>query len=149
MAHTLFKQCAPQYRLFLYQIPHVFYLPYPSRDTNPRTLLSTTHWAISRTAVHEELSAYFERLVRANQRFSDEAGVGWQSDRGRVFIVLGEPDQLIEPQLNDMSRNRQQVWIYQAMNLQLTFFDQTGTGRWRLTQSSEVRFETEFRRRLK
>lgn len=102
-----------------------------------------------RTAVHEELSAYFERLVRANQRFSDEAGVGWQSDRGRVFIVLGEPDQLIEPQLNDMSRNRQQVWIYQAMNLQLTFFDQTGTGRWRLTQSSEVRFETEFRRRLK
>ena len=102
-----------------------------------------------RTTVHEELSAYFERLVRANQRFSDEAGVGWQSDRGRVFIVLGEPDQLIEPQLNDMSRNRQQVWIYQAMNLQLTFFDQTGTGRWRLTQSSEVRFETEFRRRLK
>ena len=102
-----------------------------------------------RTVVHEELSTYFERLVRANLRFSDEAGVGWQSDRGRVFIVLGEPDQLIEPQLNDMSRNRQQVWIYQAMNLQLTFFDQTGTGRWRLTQSSEVRFETEFRRRLK
>jgi GWxTD domain-containing protein len=102
-----------------------------------------------RTTIHEELSAYFDRLVRANTRFSDEAGVGWQSDRGRVFIVLGEPDQLIEPQLNDMSRNRQQVWIYQAMNLQLTFFDQTGTGRWRLTQASEVRFETEFRRRLK
>jgi hypothetical protein len=35
------------------------------------------------------------------------------------------------------------------MNLQLTFFDQTGTGRWRLTQASEVRFETEFRRRLR
>ncbi len=102
-----------------------------------------------RTTTHEELNAYFDRLVRANQRFSDEAGVGWQSDRGRVFIVLGEPDQLIEPQLNDMSRNRQQVWIYQAMNLQLTFFDQTGTGRWRLTQASEVRFETEFRRRLR
>ena len=31
----------------------------------------------------------------------------------------------------------------------LVFYDQTGTGRWRLTQSSEVRFEAEFRRRLK
>ena len=102
-----------------------------------------------RTPVHEDLRAYFDRIARANVRYREEASAGWLSDRGKVFITLGEPDQVFEPQLNDMSRNRQLIWVYQAINLQLTFYDQTGTGKWRLTQSSEVRFESEFRRRLK
>ena len=59
MAHTLFKQCALQSRLFLYRTPHVSYLLYPSRNTNPRTLLSTTHWAISRTAVVNNSTSAF------------------------------------------------------------------------------------------
>jgi len=101
------------------------------------------------TPAHEELRAYFGRLMRANGRFREEATPGWLSDRGRVFISLGEPDQIIEPQVADFSRNRQQLWEYRNMNTQLVFYDQTGTGRWRLTQSSEVRFEAEFRRRLK
>lgn len=101
------------------------------------------------TSTHEDLRAYFGRMVRANGRFREEATPGWLSDRGRVFIALGEPDQLFEPQLNDLQRNRQQVWEYRSQNMQLVFYDQTGAGRWRLTQSSEVRFESEFRRRLK
>lgn len=128
---TALREAAPETR------PEAWSAFVRATDPNPQT------------AVHEDLATYFDRVARANARFGDEAGPGWQSDRGRVAIVLGEPDQVIEPQLNDMSRNRQQVWVYSAMNLQLTFLDQTGTGRWRLTQTSEVRFETEFRRRLK
>jgi len=101
------------------------------------------------TPGHEDLREYFSRVLRANGRFREEATPGWLSDRGRVFITLGEPDQLIEPQVADFSRNRQQLWDYRGLNLQLVFYDQTGAGRWRLTQSSEVRFEQEFRRRLK
>jgi len=101
------------------------------------------------TPEHEEMRLYFARLLRANARFREEATPGWLSDRGRVFISLGEPDQIIEPQPGDFTRNRQQLWEYRNNNLQLVFFDQTGTGRWRLTQSSEARFEAEFRRRLK
>lgn len=101
------------------------------------------------TPVHELLREYFVKVVRANARFREEATPGWLSDRGRVFIALGEPDQIIEPQPADFSRNRQQVWDYRAYNLQLVFFDQTGNGRWRLTQASEVRFESESRRRLR
>lgn len=101
------------------------------------------------TPAHEELREYFGKILRANARFREEATPGWLSDRGRVFITLGEPDQLIEPQMADFTRNRQQLWEYRGQNLQLVFYDQTGTGRWRLTQSSEVRFEAEFRRRLK
>lgn len=101
------------------------------------------------TAVHEDLQDYFGRLVRANGRFREEGVPGWMSDRGKVYIVLGDPDQILEPQFTDYSRNRQQLWEYRGLGLQLVFFDQTGTGRWRLTQSSEVRFETEYRRRLR
>jgi GWxTD domain-containing protein len=101
------------------------------------------------TPMHELLREYFGRLIRANGRFREEATPGWMSDRGRVFVALGEPDQLVEPQVADFSRGRQQLWDYRSLNMQLVFYDQTGTGRWRLTQSSEVRFESEFRRRLK
>ncbi len=101
------------------------------------------------TPMHEGLRDYFGRLIRANGRFREEATPGWMSDRGRVYVSLGEPDQIIEPQVADFSRGRQQLWDYRAQNMQLVFYDQTGTGRWRLTQASEVRFESEFRRRLK
>jgi GWxTD domain-containing protein len=101
------------------------------------------------TAVHEDLRDYFGRLVRANNRFREEGVPGWMSDRGRVFVVLGEPDQVLEPTFTDFQRNRQQLWEYRNQNLQLVFYDETGLGRWRLTQTSEVRFETEFRRRLR
>ncbi|MFN0099993.1 MAG: GWxTD domain-containing protein [Gemmatimonadaceae bacterium] len=101
------------------------------------------------TREHEALRQYFGRLVRANSRFREEATPGWLSDRGRVFITLGEPDQLLEPQITDFQRNRTQVWEYQGQNLQLIFVDVTGTGRWRLSTSSEARFEQEYRRRLR
>lgn len=101
------------------------------------------------TPAHEDLREYFTRLVRANNRFPEEGVPGWMSDRGRAYVVLGEPDQILEPQMQDFQRNRQQLWEYRQLGLQLVFFDQTGTGRWRLTQTSQVRFETEFRRRLR
>lgn len=101
------------------------------------------------TAIHEDLLNYFTRLVRANNRFREEGAPGWMSDRGKVFIVLGEPDQILEPTSNDFQRTRQQFWDYRERGIQLTFYDQTGTGRWRLTQASAVRFDSEYRRQLR
>jgi GWxTD domain-containing protein len=101
------------------------------------------------TPTNEDLMNYFTRLVRANNRFREESSAGWMSERGRVFIVLGEPDQILEPTSNDFQRMRQQLWDYRDKGLQLTFYDQTGTGRWRLTQTSAVRFEAEYRQQLR
>lgn len=105
--------------------------------------------SIPQTPVHEDLLDYFTRLVRANNRFREEGVPGWMSDRGKVFIVLGEPDQILEPSATDFQRNRQQLWDYRDKGLQVVFYDQTGAGRWRLTQTSEVRFESEYRRQLR
>lgn len=105
--------------------------------------------SIPNTPQHEDLRAYFGRLVRANARFREDGVAGWMSDRGRVFIVLGEPDQIVEPSFTDLSRVRQQIWEYQGRALQLQFYDQTGAGRWRLTQASDSRFDVELRRQLR
>jgi GWxTD domain-containing protein len=118
------------------------------RPTAWATFLRETD-SIPRTGVHEDLVDYFTRLVRANGRFREEGVPGWMSDRGRVFIVLGEPDQILEPTITDFSRNRQMAWDYREKGIQLVFYDETGTGRWRLTQASQVRFESEFRRQLR
>ena len=91
-----------------------------------------------------------DTAIDAPAQHADRRAVTLDRAPGGVGLGgAGGPDQLLEPTINDFSRGRQQLWDYRSLNLQLVFYDQTGTGRWRLTQSSEVRFESEFRRRLK
>ena len=101
------------------------------------------------TPEHEGLRDYFARIRLANQRFRDDAQVGWLSDRGMAFVGLGDPDNVIEPVTQDMmQRNRQQVWVYSRWRIQLVFFDQTGLGRWRLSPSGAAELQSAIRRRL-
>ncbi|HEY0969630.1 MAG TPA: GWxTD domain-containing protein [Gemmatimonadales bacterium] len=93
------------------------------------------------TEGHQALQAYFVRLQVANQRYRDEGGPGWLSDRGMVFTAFGDPDQVFEPSVNHIgARNRMQVWIYRDHQLQVEFRDASGFDRWRMTPSSETRF---------
>ena len=69
------------------------------------------------------------------------------TDRGRVFVTLGRPDQIFEPNVADLSqRGRTQIWDYREHRLQILFIDQTGFGRWRMTPTSELEFEGVMRR---
>ena len=124
------------------------------RDTTPEARAAA--WAAflretdpnPATPQNEALNDYFTRLRQANVRFRDEAGsTGWLSDRGRVYLTLGEPDQVYEQGANDISqRGRAQIWEYREYRVQLVFIDQTGFSRWRLTGASAAEFETLARR---
>ncbi|GAC1648401.1 MAG: hypothetical protein NVS4B3_03910 [Gemmatimonadaceae bacterium] len=95
------------------------------------------------TPEHEGLRDYFARLQRANERFREEGIPGWQTERGAVFITLGEPDQIFEQNRPDASqRGRVQVWEYSQYRAQLVFVDQSGFGRWRMTASSQAQFQS-------
>jgi GWxTD domain-containing protein len=95
-----------------------------------------------RSPEHEGLRTYFSRLTVASERFADEGASGWQSDRGEVYVTLGEPDQMLEQGDQGFNqRGRAQLWTYHQHRLQLVFIDQSGFGRWRLTSSSEVDFD--------
>lgn len=102
---------------------------------------------VPQTPLHEGLRDYFGRIAQANLRFREEGGPGWLTDRGRVFVALGNPDQLLQPNMNDLNqRGRTEVWEYREHRLSLVFVDQTGFGRWRMTLSSEAEFESTVRR---
>jgi GWxTD domain-containing protein len=101
------------------------------------------------TPEHEGLRAYFARIAEANQRFREEGSLGWMTDRGRVYVSLGNPDQVFEPTTNALNqRGRAQIWDYRRHRLQIYFIDQTGFGRWRMTVGSETEFESVVRREL-
>ena len=90
----------------------------------------------------EVLRPYFARIEVANAKYRDEGIPGWQTDRGMVYVTLGDPDQMREPTPMDMTnRGRVLVWEYLTRRLTLVFVDQSGSGRWRLTTGSLSDFQ--------
>lgn len=100
---------------------------------------------IPETPINEDMQAYFGRIQLANSQFRMDRNPGWLSDRGMVFVALGEPDQILERQVNQTitttqmgSTARIQIWQYRNYNSQLIFYEDTG--KWRLTRPSESEF---------
>jgi len=105
----------------------------------------------SSSTAHEALRDYFQRIREANMRFHNDpsqAKQGWLSDRGSVFVGLGEPDDIYE---QDMlggvtsplpgGRVHLLVWEYRASRARIIFSDETGSGEWRLLSASAALFE--------
>jgi GWxTD domain-containing protein len=94
------------------------------------------------TPENEALDDYFRRIQQANVRFQDEGQPGWLTDRGEVFISLGEPDEVLDLS-SGMERSGQRAikWTYTTLRLVLYFTDQTGFNRFRLTPTSRAEFQ--------
>ena len=100
---------------------------------------------IPETPTNEDLQAYFGRIQQANAQFRMDRNPGWLSDRGMVFVALGEPDEIFDRSVNQTlsptqvaSAARLQIWRYRQYNSQLVFYEDAG--RWRLTRPSETEF---------
>jgi GWxTD domain-containing protein len=91
------------------------------------------------TPENEALDSYFQRLAVAEQRFSDEGQPGWRTDRGEVFIALGDPDEVIDA--SAANQGRVVRWTFTSHRVVLFFVDETGFGRFRLTPQSRSDFE--------
>jgi GWxTD domain-containing protein len=94
------------------------------------------------TPENESLDEYLRRVQLANARFQDEGQAGWLTERGEVFISLGEPDEIVDMS-SGLDRSAQRVirWMYTNQRLQLYFQDQSGFGQFRLTPSSRSEFQ--------
>jgi GWxTD domain-containing protein len=91
------------------------------------------------TPQNEALERYFTRVAIANERFREEGGPGWRTERGEVYITLGPPDQEFEtpPGASD---TRVIQWAYNEYRTVLTFTGQYGFSRLRLTPASRSEF---------
>ncbi|MBS3818163.1 GWxTD domain-containing protein [bacterium] len=83
------------------------------------------------TEVNEFKREYFNRMERANQLFLSEGRPGWQTDRGRIYILFGPPTNRITNPVggNTYSRCRE-VWYYG--NFPVVFVDRMCTGDYEL-----------------
>jgi len=74
---------------------------------------------------------YFRRVNFANENFSSYTK-GWRSDRGMVFIILGEPNN-IDRHPFEYDSKPYEVWQYYDLNKNFIFVDNSGFGDYRLT----------------
>lgn len=101
------------------------------RDPNPAT------------AENEFKAEYYKRIAMANKFLTSSATPGWRTDRGRIYILLGPPNEIHQDfspsgsfaASSNVTNTAREVWTYMGLpgkklpyTLDFTFVDRWGTG---------------------
>ena len=89
------------------------------------------------TSANEFWDNYFEKIDYANQKFSSGFKEGWKTDRGRIVLKYGKPDNVQYFPLTNNSKPYEVWYYYQPEQMQFIFVDEDGFGRFRLIYSSD------------
>jgi GWxTD domain-containing protein len=105
------------------------------------------------TELNEYLEEHYERVAYANQHFA--SGIpGWKSDRGRIYIMYGAPNEKeTHPTGGNYDRPSYEgggqtttypfeIWFYRYLpgvgsGVEIEFVDPTGTGEYRIARSPD------------
>ncbi|MGB9893939.1 MAG: GWxTD domain-containing protein, partial [Candidatus Saccharicenans sp.] len=83
------------------------------------------------TPENEFKTEYFRRIRQANQYFNERGRPGWLTDRGKVWIILGRPDEReIYPYGNEFYLRPVEIWYYRSERI--IFVDQFASGQYEL-----------------
>lgn len=88
------------------------------RDTDPDT------------PENEFKEEFMRRLDHANLQFT-AIRPGWRTDRGRIYILCGEPDE-IEKVMQGVGGQATEIWYYQNLGRTFIFVDERGYGDYEL-----------------
>ena len=91
-----------------------------ARDPDPNTI------------ENEALTQHLERVQYAVRHYS-QFGPGWRSDRGRVYIRFGAPEQ-IDTAMDQRAQGEYEIWRYYSQNRTFVFFDMFGVGDFKLVE---------------
>jgi GWxTD domain-containing protein len=80
---------------------------------------------------------YLQRVAYADDHFRIGSTPGWRTDRGRVYLVYGNPDQ-IDRHPNEENSKPYEIWYYNAIQggVSFDFVDKTGFGDYALVNST-------------
>lgn len=100
---------------------HAFDAFWQDRDPTPGTLENETK------------REFYRRITYANHQFRHLRREGWRTDRGRIYIQYGEPDQIDDHPISPESFPYQ-IWHYyrEGKYRRFTFVDQNEDGDYRL-----------------
>ncbi len=91
-----------------------------------------------RTIVNETRLDYLRRIQIANQRYRSFREEGWKTDRGRVFLLYGDPtSSMAYP--NEQGMRPYEVWYYDELEsgVQFVFVDFNMDREYRLVHSNK------------
>src|SRR5262245_57642653 len=105
------------------------------------------------TDVNEYREEYYRRIAYANEKYTS-GKLGWMTDRGRIYIMFGKPDQ-VESHPSGGSYDRPtwegggttstypfEIWWYRYLegvgsDIEIEFVDPTGSGEYRIARSPD------------
>lgn len=81
---------------------------------------------------------YLEKVKKANQLYSNIQKKGWQTDRGRVLLLYGDPSE-VERFPNEISTKPYEIWHYNDLEggVIFVFADLTGFSDYTLIHSTK------------
>lgn len=103
------------------------------------------------TPQNEYLEEHYRRMAYADDHFSAKGMPGWKTDRGRIYIMFGPPDEIDshstggrrpEGPAGIVSTFPFEKWTYRFIegignNVSLEFVDTTGTGEYNMIDPAE------------
>lgn len=94
------------------------------------------------TPANERMAAFYKRIGDANERYREGGAAeipGWRTDRGRIFIQYGEPDDMLRRPQSGTSYPWE-MWKYTKTRVQYYLFvDRTRLGNYALIYSNDRR----------
>ncbi len=79
------------------------------------------------------LEEFYRRVQFANENFSSSGTPGWKTDRGRIYIIYGPPDNIYRNDANLFSSEPPYIiWTYNNLRLKFIFVDELNIGDYRL-----------------
>jgi len=95
------------------------------------------------TVPNEFRDEHYRRLAYVNQRFAFSSRPGWQSDRGRIFIIHGKPDELEDHPAGPGGTYPYTKWTYRYVegigaNVDFVFIDPARNGEYRLVPRGQA-----------
>ncbi|MBW6513563.1 MAG: GWxTD domain-containing protein [Candidatus Syntrophosphaera sp.] len=89
------------------------------------------------TLRNEARESFYQRVITADERFTVHKRLkGWSSDRGRIYIKYGEPDEIYS-EVHPIDLYPFIIWYYYGQNLEFVFSDTGGFGQFRLRNKDE------------
>jgi GWxTD domain-containing protein len=79
---------------------------------------------------NQPMQVFYKRLAYVNQNFKGSLP-GWRTDRGRVYLQLGEPTS-IERHPYEVNQRPYEIWEYYDLSLRYYFVDQFLIGDYRM-----------------
>lgn len=89
------------------------------------------------TPINEFKDEYFRRLAYAIPKFRAGSRAGWKTDRGRAFILYGQPDQITSYR-HEIDSKPYEIWRYEQIQggVIFIFMDRTGFNDYYLVHST-------------